>query len=86
MAGCLYCGTGSGVCSRHARQISSVAQREGRPPRSREQLARGGGQVTVVDELVQELAGLTPLVTRWWLLIVGAVLLVVLQGDLALWT
>lgn len=40
----------------------------------------------MVDELVQELAGLTPLVTRWWLLIVGAVLLVVLQGDLALWT
>lgn len=40
-SGCLYCGTGHGCCSRHAREISDVARREGAAPRTRDQL--GGG-------------------------------------------
>lgn len=40
-SGCLYCGTGHGCCSRHAREISSTARREGIPPRTRAQLEGG---------------------------------------------
>jgi hypothetical protein len=40
--GCLYCGTGTGVCGQHARQIADAVKREGYGPQSRDQLAKGG--------------------------------------------
>lgn len=40
--GCTYCGTGNGMCGRHAREIREAARRESYPPLSRDQLMRGG--------------------------------------------